>query len=95
MVLMQFLVAVLVSAIDPLLIVAYVGAALFSRNWRAAALYGPLAGMAMLIFLALLMGGGWQPKLFSVVAQLAACGLGAVLVRLLLDAIRSKPAAAS
>ncbi len=94
MVVLVFVVAVLISMIDPLLMIAYVGAGVFAPNWRWALLYGPLAGMAVLVFLALLMGGGWQPKLFSVAAQLVACGAGAAVVRLGIDLVRRKPARA-
>lgn len=94
MVVLVFAVAVLVSLIDPLLAIAYVGAGAAARDWRMAAIYGPIAGMAMLVILALLTGGHWQPKPFNVAAQLIACGIGAVIVRLVIDLVRRKPAQA-
>lgn len=94
MVVLVFAVAVLVSLIDPLLAIAYVGAGVFAPNWRMAAIFGPIAGMAMLVILALLMGGNWQPKPFNVVAQLVACLVGAIVVRLVIDWVKPKPAAA-
>lgn len=89
-----FVVAVLVSLIDPLLAIAYVGAGVFARDWRMAAISGPIAGMAVLVLLALLLGGGWQPKAYNVIAQLIACGIGAVGVRLVIDLVRRRRASA-
>lgn len=92
MALLIFVVAVLISLIDPLLAVAYVGAGVMAPNWRWAMLYGPIAGMAMLVLLALLLGGGWQPKPYNLAAQILGCQLGAVAVRLVIDLVRRRRA---
>ena len=93
--LLIFAVAVLVSMVDPLLAIAYVGAGFAARDWRIAALYGPLAGAALLVCLALMRGGGWQPKAFNVAAQLVACLIGAIVVRLVIDLVRPRHAGAT
>lgn len=90
-----FVVAVLVSAIDPLLLIGYAAAGYFAPNWRWAALYGPLSGLAVLILLVLIRGQGWQPRAYNVAAQLVACTMGAVLVRLVIDAVKKPSAGAA
>lgn len=90
-----FLIAVAISAIDPLLVVAYGAAGWLAPNWRWAALLGPLGGLSVLILLVFLRGQGWSPKPFSVAAQLVACSIGAALVRFAIDAVQRRRAAAS
>lgn len=88
-----FAVAVGISALDPLLMVAYGTAGALAPNWRWALALGPLAGAILLIALVLIRGEGWHPKAFNVAAQLVACGLCSALVRLAIDTVRSKRAA--
>lgn len=82
MAIIDFLLAIAVSLFDPLLMIGYVVAGVFTRSVRQAAMWGFFAGCLVVGTISLLLSDGMSAPHVSIsLAQIAACGLGAMIVR--------------
>jgi hypothetical protein len=86
------IVIVVASACDPLLILFYGVAAYFGKTWSTAAAYGVLAGFGFVMLSLAIFG---QPnKPVYLLGRFVACVLGAVVVRLVINAVHKDKTAA-
>lgn len=88
MVILNFLIATAISLFDPILLIAYVLAGVFTRSIRGAAGCGIGAGGLIVGLISILHSAGTRaPHLWTLFGQTAACGIGAVIVRIVAGTI--------
>ena len=88
-----FLVSVTVSAIDPLIMLGYVLAAVLPKTRMGVAAAGALAGTFFGGFSIVLANANYrEPIFYSMLVQFTACVVWALALRTVIDAVRTKRA---